>query len=443
MFNHFTLDGVENTDVNFNTYVILPSIDALQEFKVQTGVFPAEFGRATSPDQRLDQVRTQPVPRRAVRVPPQRQARREAVRLHRRPPARRIRSSGTSTGSRWAVPIWIPKSLQRPRPAVLHVQLRGVPRAPRDRRASSTCRRRRCAREISRSSRPRSYDPLTRSTQFPGNIIPKNRIHPTSVELLEFYPAPNLDTGNLVSNQSRVPRKQPDSTRTSSSSASISSRARNRAGSGATAWGRRQINPNLYLNGTQAADQRVDQVMVANTRVFSALGGQRVPRRLQLLLQQPRARARQRARRGLGAGYPRRLDRAADLAGESRASRSRASAGFGDDSEGPYVNKNHLYQVVDNFSWTRRQALVPLRRRDPLATSTTRSGTSSRAALPFRAERHHAASATACDAGIRRSPTSCSATASAARRRSRSPRRTSGPRASTTTSTTPGRSTPS
>src|SRR5207244_3393130 len=38
-FNHFTLDGVENTDVNFNTYVFLPSIDALQEFKVQTGIF--------------------------------------------------------------------------------------------------------------------------------------------------------------------------------------------------------------------------------------------------------------------------------------------------------------------------------------------------------------------------------------------------------------------
>src|SRR5499433_1384625 len=47
-YNHFTLDGVENTDVNFNTYVFLPSIDALQEFKVQTGIFPAEFGRATT-----------------------------------------------------------------------------------------------------------------------------------------------------------------------------------------------------------------------------------------------------------------------------------------------------------------------------------------------------------------------------------------------------------
>ena len=43
-FDYFTLDGINNTDPNFNSYVVLPSIDALQEFKVQTGVYPAEFG---------------------------------------------------------------------------------------------------------------------------------------------------------------------------------------------------------------------------------------------------------------------------------------------------------------------------------------------------------------------------------------------------------------
>ncbi len=44
-FNHYTLDGVENTDPDFNTYIIHPSVDALQEFTVLTGIYSAEFGR--------------------------------------------------------------------------------------------------------------------------------------------------------------------------------------------------------------------------------------------------------------------------------------------------------------------------------------------------------------------------------------------------------------
>ena len=43
-FNHYTLDGAENTEPNFNAYFLLPSLDALQEFKVETGIFPAEYG---------------------------------------------------------------------------------------------------------------------------------------------------------------------------------------------------------------------------------------------------------------------------------------------------------------------------------------------------------------------------------------------------------------
>ena len=44
-YNQYTLDGIVNQDVNFNTYAFLPSIDSVEEFKVQTGVYSAEFGR--------------------------------------------------------------------------------------------------------------------------------------------------------------------------------------------------------------------------------------------------------------------------------------------------------------------------------------------------------------------------------------------------------------
>ena len=45
-FDHYTLDGIENTDPNFNSYILLPSLDALQEFKVQSATYPADYGYA-------------------------------------------------------------------------------------------------------------------------------------------------------------------------------------------------------------------------------------------------------------------------------------------------------------------------------------------------------------------------------------------------------------
>ena len=45
--NSFILDGVDNNDPYINQYVALPSVDAIQEFKVDSSDYSAEYGRAS------------------------------------------------------------------------------------------------------------------------------------------------------------------------------------------------------------------------------------------------------------------------------------------------------------------------------------------------------------------------------------------------------------
>ena len=101
-FNHYTLDGVENTDPNFNTFVVMPSIDALQEFKVQTGVYPAEFGRQTTQINVLTKSGTNQYHGTLFEFFRNDKLDATSYAFTALRPVQGSRSSGTSTASRWA-----------------------------------------------------------------------------------------------------------------------------------------------------------------------------------------------------------------------------------------------------------------------------------------------------------------------------------------------------
>ncbi|MBV9744063.1 MAG: TonB-dependent receptor, partial [Acidobacteriia bacterium] len=44
--NNFSLNGIDNNDSGINGPTFLPSIDSIQEFKILTGIFPAEYGHS-------------------------------------------------------------------------------------------------------------------------------------------------------------------------------------------------------------------------------------------------------------------------------------------------------------------------------------------------------------------------------------------------------------
>ncbi len=79
--NNYMLDGIDNNSdtvdfLNGTNYVVLPPLEAIQEFKVQTSGFSAEFGRSGAAVLNATiKSGTNELPRRGLGVSPQRQAR--------------------------------------------------------------------------------------------------------------------------------------------------------------------------------------------------------------------------------------------------------------------------------------------------------------------------------------------------------------------------------
>lgn len=193
-FNHFLLDGIENTDPNFNTYLLLPSVDALQEFKVESGIFQAEYGRAIA--QINVSTRSGSNQIHGALFEFVRNAQMDAKNFFDRgnapiPPFKRNQYGATAGGPFIRNRLFWMFSWEGLRERKALTRTGTLPNAAQR------------AGDFSDSSTT-VVDPFTKQP-FPGNKIPASMISPLSAKILnDFYPHPNLPGApNFLNNEGR------------------------------------------------------------------------------------------------------------------------------------------------------------------------------------------------------------------------------------------------
>lgn len=354
-WNHYTLDGVENTDVNFNLYMVLPSVDALQEFKVQSGVYPAEFGRSAGQINVSTKPGTNNFHGSVYEF-----LRNSAL------DAKQYDFIGTApakTPFRWnqygftvGGPVWLPKIYNGRNKLFFMSNYEGY----RDRRSvqTNTTTPTVAMRNGDFSyDKNQLYDPASRAivdgkltaSPFAGNQIPKSRFDPISVKMLEFWAVPNVNTTALANNYqealSRIVDKDQFTQRIDFNENQASQWF------GRYSWtDEGSVNAGIRYTGS-ILYTRAAQWMASNTRVISPtkvnearfgyntfknvvgqeLGGKRnVVEELGLPIKMPNPDTWGTPDiRGLNGGL----------------------SEFGNSANGPFAVADKVYQFVDNFSW--------------------------------------------------------------------------------------------
>src|SRR6266508_4245172 len=219
-FNHYSLDGVENTDLNFNSYMLLPSVDALEEFNVVSGIFDAEYGRAIAQVNVSTKSGSNKV--RGTAFEFLRNSRLDAKNYFDKasdpiPPFKRNQYGFTLSG-----PVVLPKVVDGRNKLFFMANWEGLrENKSLTQNASLPLTAWRSGdfsglRDTSGALIP-IYDPATRvfdasgnvlqaPTAFPGNIIPANRIHPVAQKLIaNYWPLASQQVvgPNFVNNEAR------------------------------------------------------------------------------------------------------------------------------------------------------------------------------------------------------------------------------------------------
>ncbi len=338
-FNYYTLDGIANTDINFNLYAVLPSVDALQEFKVQSGVYPAEFGRA------------------ATQINVSTKAggndfHGTAYWFHRNSAvdANPYDFDGTQPQN---LPFrWNQYGATVSGPAIKNklffmANYEGFKQRRALETFGTTATAAQRAGDFSAVPNLQELvDPLNRAP-FPNRRIPVTRFHPTANRLLEFWPEPNVPTAALFRNFQRTQRNTVDNEQ-------LTLRVDFNESSSSQWFGRYSwtdegvFNDGLFLNGSTLLTAG-KQYMVSNTRVLSPTKVNELRFGMNVLYNE--------VGQELGGvrnvveelGLPFATDPPSSW-GIPAITVTTYSA-FGNGANGPFVIDNKIFQVLDNFSW--------------------------------------------------------------------------------------------
>jgi len=353
-FNHYTLDGVENTDPNFNTFVVMPSVDALQEFKVQTGIYPAEFGRQTTQINVLTKSGTNQYHGTAFEF--LRNDKLDAT-SYAFTSLRPVKDpfKWNQYGFTLAGPVWLPKIYKGKDKLFFMGNYESFRKRGSSTGLFSLAPAAFQGGDFSTLSNL-IYDPLTRAraadctltgTPFPGNVIPNSRISPTSQKLLEFYQKPTLGglTNNYVQALSRPQNRDQFILRMDYNESSKSSWA------GRYSWGdENESTPGLNQNGGKLVTN-LEQYMGSNTRTLSPsavtetrFGYTRFYNSVGTLLAFQRNVVDELGIPGLKGGDP--VSWGIPSIGIPNYT------GIGDSTDGPFENKNSSLQFLNNTSIT-------------------------------------------------------------------------------------------
>ncbi|MDQ2900495.1 MAG: carboxypeptidase regulatory-like domain-containing protein [Acidobacteriota bacterium] len=347
MFDYFTLDGISNTDPNFNTYVVLPSIDALQEFKVQIGVYPAEFGHEATQINvltksggnqyhgslfeflRNDVLDAAPYSFTTNHQP-------------------KSPFKWNDYGFELDGPVRIPKLFNGRNKLFFMANYEALRRRQNFQSIYSVPTASMFTGDFS-GLNTTIYDPTTQQP-FPGNIIPSNRIDPISKKLLQYYTPANI-AGNALQNNYVRSEASPNNRDGFILRMDFVESAKSQW-AGRYSWGdENSSTEGLTLDGNKLITN-YEQYMGSNTRTFTPnivnearFGYTRFFNSIGTFLAFNKDVVSTIGIPGFPGGAP-------VTWGIPNVTINNYSS-IGDSTEGPYANNNNTLQFIDTLSWVR------------------------------------------------------------------------------------------